>query len=172
LLIKEKNMNGITVIAVILFVVLCPCVSYIIVKRWLIPWTGGICMIIGDINLLSVDWNKPQDWGIGAKSIVKGFFLPGARANMLPEVRVNPLPREQEEPIDLSYVIQEDSSGVYLMLNKPLSLSCTECFMLYVSAPNPWKGSKWSKRDSSGRTSFSNQISIYFDNREDVFGNA
>lgn len=145
-------------IAVVLFVILCPCVSYIAVRRHLIGWPGGILLVMPDKKLVPIRWrgkNGSIDFDIGASSTVKGFFLPGAVAWALPEISIRgsflrDRTKEEDWAWPVSYWFAEADGGVYVMFKTPLKGGEVEFFMLDVKAQFPWKGSKWSPTEGSG----------------------
>ena len=159
----------ISIIAIILFVILCPCVSYIVVRKNFIGWSGGILLVMPDKKLVPIKWRGRHgsiDWDIGAHSIIKGFFLPGAVPWALPEISIRgPFLRDKAKEDDwawpVSYWFVEADGGVYVMFKTPLKGDEVEFFMLDVNAQFPWKGSKWSPTEGSGG-SYYNFVQINF----------
>ena len=147
-----------TTIAIILFVVLCPCVSYIMVKKHLIRWSGGMFLVKPNKKLVPIVWrniNGGCEWNIGANSVVEGFFLPGAEPWALPEVSIRgPFLRdktkEKDWPWPVSYWFVEADGGVYVMFKTPLKGDDVQFFMLDVDAQHPWKNAEYSGSEGSG----------------------
>lgn len=122
-----------TTIAVILFIILCPCVSYILVRRKLIPWNGGVMLLMGNDSLVPIDFSK-HSFPLDSEWQIKGVFLPGALKYNLPEVGVR-----AEKRVCYSYV--EADGGVYVIFDEPLSCkNVNSFFILDVASAFPWKG--------------------------------
>lgn len=139
-------------IAIILFLALCPCLSYIIIRRRLTPWSGGVFFVMGDDSLVPVKWSK-YEWDIPTNSVIKGVFLAGARANMVPDVHFRRFLRDKEGQRDglskemVSYYQYESDNGVYQIYCDPMDGSRFNFFLLDAFAPYPWKGYKNTSRD-------------------------
>lgn len=134
-----------TTIAVILFVILCPCVSYIIIRGRITPWSGGIFFVMGDDTLVPVNWGKTQ-YDISQDAVIKGVFLAGAKENMMPRVSFRKVLRGKDmelTPEMFSYQLIEasDQNGVYMIYSDLMDGKRFSCFILDVSAPYPWSGS-------------------------------
>lgn len=96
-------------IAIILFIILCPCISYIVVKKKLIPWNGGVMILMGDDSLVPIDFSESkfvlkEGWEI------KGFFLPGALRHSLSDIHVR-----IEKSVYYRYSKKMAESMLYLM---------------------------------------------------------
>lgn len=155
-------------IAIVLFIILCPCVSYIVVKKRLVPWSGGVFLLVENDALIPVRWGRP-DWGIGSKTIVKGFFLPGAKPWALPQVTIRgPYFNDKEKGWSISYWYAESENGVYVMLNKQLESKDIKFFVLDVTSTHPWKGGEFSRvlQDKF----YYRHIGIHFTDKVEPFG--
>ena len=120
-------------IAIILFIILCPCISYILVKKELIPWNGGVMLLMGDDSLVSIDLSK-HSFSLDSEWEIKGIFLPGALRYNLPEVGIR-----AGKCVCYNYV--EADGGVYVMFNEPLSCKNVNSFLILdVASAFPWKG--------------------------------
>ncbi len=129
-------------LALILFCILCPCISYIIVKRMIIPWTGGVYLVMGDDKKVLVDFSG-LDTKIQYDSTVKGIFLSGARANMMPSVSLRRFLRCKTQKLSVemvSHYLYEGDDGVYQMFCRPMEGSEFHFFLVDVYAPYPWRG--------------------------------
>lgn len=130
-----------TTIVIILFIVLCPCISYIVVKKKLIPWNGGVMVLMGDDSLVPLDFSESKfvlkdGWEI------KGFFLPGAMRHSLPQINV----RVKKS---VYYRYDERDGGVYVLFDEYLSAkNVYPYFFLDVASSSPWKGQYQKSRDS------------------------
>ncbi len=147
-------------IALILYAILCPCASYILVKKKLTPWSGGVFLVMGDDSLVQVDWSRFES-NIPTKSIIKGVFIAGARANMAPEVSFRRFLRNKDARLTkemVSYCQYETDNGVYQIYCDPMDGSRFDFFMLDVFAPYPWKGHKSTSKDND----YLNYVMIHF----------
>lgn len=142
------------------------------IKKRITPWSGGIQLIMGDGSFLPVRFGRPC-LGIGAKSVVRGFLLPGALPWMLPEVTVSSLcsrvrSRPQEYRTYLNYESTE-AGGSCIILDKPILGEDIEYFMLGVTSAYPWKGCG-EPRKRSGFTTYGNHVLIHFDDNVEPYG--
>lgn len=142
-----------TTIAVILFIILCPYVSYILVRRELIPWNGGVMLLMGDDSLAPIDFSKHR-FSLDSEWQIKGVFLPGALRYNLPEVGIRTKKR-----VYYSYI--EADGGVYVMFDEPLSSKNVNTYLILdVASAFPWKGQQ--KKDGGSWNSYYTHISFDF----------
>jgi len=100
---------------------------------------------MGDDSLVSVDWSK-DNWDkttFPTTAVIKGVFLPGAKANMMPNVSFTKLLRDENASLTnemVSYQQIETSAGVYQIYCDPMDGKRFNLFMLAVFASYPWKG--------------------------------
>jgi hypothetical protein len=118
-------------IAITLFVILCPCVSYIIIKQKIIPWNGGVMLVKEDGGYIPINFSEYVH--IIGDVAITGLFLPGARAHSLPDVQIGTFTKDS-----VYYKHVEKDGGVYVMFNQVLKSQ--RSFLLYVTAAYPWKG--------------------------------
>jgi hypothetical protein len=137
----------ITIIAIALFTILCPCVSYIIVKRKVFPWNGGLMLVKEDGGLIAADFESERDVGehigmpglikrqqaIGIHTAIKGLYLPGA-TNSLPLISFS-----LRDDRAIFYHFEKKSSGVYLWLNSSLNIN-DGGFGIIIDSKNEWNG--------------------------------
>ncbi|MEI6835278.1 MAG: hypothetical protein WCK59_00395 [Candidatus Falkowbacteria bacterium] len=133
-----------TTIAIILFIILCLCISYITIKKRLIPWSGGVMVLMGDDNLVPIDFSE-RTFVLNDGWKIKGFFLPGALRHSLPDVHVR-----VEKSVYYRYV--EKDGGVYVVLDECLSAeNIHSYFILDVTSSSPWKGQYEKERNGWNR---------------------
>jgi hypothetical protein len=150
-------------IALILFVILCPCISYIIVRRKIIPWNGGVFLVMEDDSLIPIKWGQ-YDSSLPSSAVIKGLFLAGAHANMMPKASFRLISRTAQEHLikDMyHYRLVEDDQGVFQFYCTPLQGEDLSMVVLDVSAPYPWKG--WGKHH--GQAGYYKHICIHFDEK-------
>jgi len=107
-----------TIIAIILFVILCPVVSYTLIKKKIMPWSGGILLIINDDELMVM--NGGNFWNLKSETIVKGIYLAGARRESMPSVILFNY-MSAGNTMETWYMHIEDSGGVKVLFQKPLT---------------------------------------------------
>jgi len=131
-------------IVAILFLILCPCISYIIVRRKIVPWTGGVYLVMADDKQIPVNFRQ-FDTEFPFDAVIKGIYLSGARADMMPEVSLRRFLRNKNRQITsqmISHYLYEDDGGVYQFFCRPMKGSEFSFFLVDVYAPYPWRGYK------------------------------
>ena len=133
-----------TTITIILFIVLCACISYIVIKKQPIPWNGGVMVLMGDDSLAPIDFSE-STFVLNDEWEIKGFFLPGALRHSLPEVQLG-----AEKYVYYRYV--EKDGGVYVMLSECLNAeNVRSSFVLAITSSSPWKGQPEKNRNGWNR---------------------
>gem|GEM_PF-5554275 len=118
---------------VILSIALCSCVSYLVIKRRLIPWGGGVMLVLESGEMIPIDFSKFRH-SLNTDDVIKGIFLPGAKEYNMPHVsfRTN---------LGVYYQHISEDGGVYIILNRTLCLS-EYTILLDVSSAHPWAGKR------------------------------
>lgn len=146
---KQKRENKMsTIIAIALFIVLCPTVSYIVVRRRITPWSGGIFFLLDDESLAPMNW---KDCKLPSTAKIKGVFLSGAKASMQPEVSFRMVNTSNEEIIKKGmfyHHVVEKNNGVYLMYYEPIPVAMG-MLIIDVVASYPWTGYEHHSSDCS-----------------------
>lgn len=148
---------GFAITALVLYAILCPCVSYIIIRRWLIPWSGGVFLLTEDEELIPVDWIT-YNWTLPYETRIRAIFLSGADLNMMPSVEISPISRfgDSDWKKDRATYPEQFNNGVYIWFSSPPNGEKHQSFYLDVSTPYPWKnGEKYKK-------GYGNRAYIYF----------
>lgn len=115
-----------TTIAIILFIVLCPCISYIIIhKRIHQPWTGGIFLVLDNGAMLPfVKEDKRWHYDcakIPLDAVATGLHFAGADTMNMPHVECCYLKKEKNERRDLFTKTESNNGGVSVLFSYPLS---------------------------------------------------
>ena len=138
-------------------------------KSRIIPWHGGVYLILQDQSLLPVRWKRPN-WGIESKTVVIGIFLPGAVPWALPEIEVNKrsLDGVQCGPAG-RYTYLGTNGGTNIVFEKPLVGDELVSFHLSVTCLHPWNGYN-RYESSSGFMVYRNHVEIHFCDRTEPYG--
>lgn len=102
-----------TIIAIALFIILCPTISYLLVKRTVCPWNGGASLLFEDGT--SAAYQKGNLLIAPKGQAVIGLFLHGADIMMMPQVTLD----ELDEGAEKLY-FQSTPMGVNVMFAKPV----------------------------------------------------
>jgi hypothetical protein len=140
----------ITAIAIALFVILCPCISYIIVKRKIIPWNGVVMLVDSDNKLTNIDLSK-REVAIGKGRIIKGLFLPKTYCGPLPTIVIHDTQIFKDNhygTINFHYDLKGD--GTYIIFEKPISHSP----IIVVTSSYRFNGEQ-NRTDGSNKYSYS-----------------
>lgn len=117
----------ITIIAVVLFIILCPCISYIYLKKKMFPWSGGIFLILDDNVLMPMTLRRGNFWELKPEMIVKGIYFAGARLAAMPEVA-----------IDAYYQYIDAEGGVKMIFHTPFKYPSNKIYFSII-ATHPFK---------------------------------
>ena len=100
----------------------------------------------GDDKFLPIKWRNIADQYIGADTIIRGIFLPGARRHALPGISIYAaIPRDFNQTKKarcVFYWYLEEDNGTFIYFDKPLDGKEIDSFCIDVSADHPWKGWK------------------------------
>ncbi len=119
------------------------------VKKQLIPWNGGVMILMGDDSLVPIDFRENK-FALSEGWEIKGFFLPGALKHSLPDINV----RVEKS---VYYRHYEKDGGVYVIFDESLNAKNVQSyFLLDVTSSSPWKGQ--SKKDGVGWNRYYNLI--------------
>ncbi len=128
---RRKVMDWLLILFLLIFLAMCPLVSYAAIRRTLVPWNGQVMLILEDDSLvpLHLMTNKTI-----IDKPVKGAFLPGARVDMMPYVEFACHGDTSSSTIRY-FALEQTWDGVVMNLSEPLPIATTR---VIVRSPYRW----------------------------------
>ena len=133
-------MTALHVLLAVVSISLFFALSYIIVRRKMFPWSGGMYFITADGKQIKRTAHGRSATEFFAPATIIGFFLPGASAECLPHIIVGYTFNYEEVELSSFYYEQEDG-GVKATLACPVLIGeGTKSFYVVVRSPYAFRG--------------------------------
>lgn len=134
-------MNWYVIIAVVLFVILCPCVSYIIIHKRIQPWiwTGGIFLMLNNGTMLPFILKEDKYHSEYVSTIPSnlsaiGLHFAGAERNLMPYINCNHHSFRKRKRCVLLMKAVSGNEGVDALFPCPLESKHPNIFV-YIESP-------------------------------------